>query len=264
VSSVGTTAAAMDSHHSPTYLAHVDRGGAANLSLEWLTGPHCRHPSWSPLSIGALQSPRLITLSLSHHSPPGSASSFPLSDSLSFSTGRGFIAMWKAAARRLVDGALAGSRAARVAQSSPLSVRFRLRLLTMSFRSLPPAEDFFCVCSYSFSRDPSPCPTVIRTRISFPDPSPCFLTRERHAESIPPSERSANFSLGFHVLQTSLGSKNIVGVFYKAGEYADKNPNFVGCVEGALGIRNWLESQGHHYILTDDKEGPNSGQYHFD
>jgi len=63
------------------------------------------------------------------------------------------------------------------------------------------------------------------------------------------------------VLQTSAGSKKIVGVFYKAGEYADKNPNFVGCVEGALGIRGWLESQGHQYIVTNDKEGPNCGQY---
>jgi formate dehydrogenase len=65
------------------------------------------------------------------------------------------------------------------------------------------------------------------------------------------------------VPQTSADSskKKIVGVFYKAGEYADnKNPNFVGCVEGALGIRNWLESQGHHYIVTDDKEGLNSGK----
>lgn len=51
----------------------------------------------------------------------------------------------------------------------------------------------------------------------------------------------------------------IVGVFYKGNEYASLNPNFVGCVEGALGIREWLESQGHHYIVTDDKEGPNSG-----
>ena len=52
-----------------------------------------------------------------------------------------------------------------------------------------------------------------------------------------------------------------MGVFYKANEYAALNPNFVGCVEGALGIRDWLESQGHQYIVTDDKEGPNSGQY---
>lgn len=53
-----------------------------------------------------------------------------------------------------------------------------------------------------------------------------------------------------------------MGVFYKANEYAKLNPNFVGCVEGALGIRDWLESQGHHYIVTDDKEGPDSGLYH--
>ncbi len=52
-----------------------------------------------------------------------------------------------------------------------------------------------------------------------------------------------------------------MGVFYKGGEYADKNPNFVGCVEGALGIREWLESKGHHYIVTDDKEGLNSGKW---
>ena len=47
-----------------------------------------------------------------------------------------------------------------------------------------------------------------------------------------------------------------MGVFYKANEYFTKNPNFVGCVEGALGLRPWLESQGHQYIVTDDKEGP--------
>ncbi|KAE8689326.1 Formate dehydrogenase [Hibiscus syriacus] len=57
-------------------------------------------------------------------------------------------------------------------------------------------------------------------------------------------------------LHASPGSKKIVGVFYKANEYFTKNPNFVGCVEGALGLRQWLESQGHQYIVTDDKDGP--------
>ncbi|XP_042489355.1 formate dehydrogenase, mitochondrial [Macadamia integrifolia] len=57
-------------------------------------------------------------------------------------------------------------------------------------------------------------------------------------------------------LHASPGSKKIVGVFYKANEYASMNPNFVGCVENALGIREWLESKGHQYIVTDDKEGP--------
>jgi formate dehydrogenase len=61
------------------------------------------------------------------------------------------------------------------------------------------------------------------------------------------------------VPQTSAGSKKVVGVFYKGGEYADKNPNFVGCVDSALGIRGWLESKGHRYIVTDDKEGINCG-----
>ncbi|GMI68406.1 formate dehydrogenase [Hibiscus trionum] len=56
-------------------------------------------------------------------------------------------------------------------------------------------------------------------------------------------------------LHASPGSKKIVGVFYKANEYFTKNPNFVGCVEGALGLRQWLESQGHQYIVTDDKDG---------
>lgn len=59
-------------------------------------------------------------------------------------------------------------------------------------------------------------------------------------------------------LHASAGSKKIVGVFYKANEYAAKNPNFVGCLEGSLGIRDWLESQGHQYIVTDDKEGLDS------
>ncbi|KAM0932930.1 putative formate dehydrogenase [Dioscorea sansibarensis] len=57
-------------------------------------------------------------------------------------------------------------------------------------------------------------------------------------------------------LHASPGSKKIVGVFYKAREYSEKNPNFVGCVERGLGIGEWLESQGHQYIVTDDKEGP--------
>lgn len=56
-------------------------------------------------------------------------------------------------------------------------------------------------------------------------------------------------------LHASPGSKKIVGVFYKANEYASMNPNFLGCVENALGIRDWLETQGHQYIVTADKEG---------
>ncbi|KAK1391941.1 Mitochondrial formate dehydrogenase [Heracleum sosnowskyi] len=54
----------------------------------------------------------------------------------------------------------------------------------------------------------------------------------------------------------SAESKKIVGVFYEDNEYASANPSFLGCAENALGIREWLESKGHQYIVTDDKEGP--------
>ena len=62
------------------------------------------------------------------------------------------------------------------------------------------------------------------------------------------------------LLQAPSGKKKIVGVYYKAHEYAEMNPNFLGCAENALGIRNWLESQGHEYIVTDDKEGLDCGK----
>jgi hypothetical protein len=54
------------------------------------------------------------------------------------------------------------------------------------------------------------------------------------------------------------GPKKILGVFFAAHEYA-KNPEFLGCAENALGIREWLESKGHKYVVTSDKDGPNSG-----
>ena len=38
------------------------------------------------------------------------------------------------------------------------------------------------------------------------------------------------------------------------------NPNFLWCVENALGIREWLESKGYQYIVTDDKEGLDCGK----
>jgi len=45
---------------------------------------------------------------------------------------------------------------------------------------------------------------------------------------------------------------------YKGGEAARQEPRLLGTIENQLGIRQWLESQGHEYIVSDDKEGPNS------
>jgi len=53
------------------------------------------------------------------------------------------------------------------------------------------------------------------------------------------------------------GKKKILGVLYKAGEYA-KNPDFLACAENGLGLKDWLKEQGHEYIVTDNKDGDNS------
>ncbi len=42
-------------------------------------------------------------------------------------------------------------------------------------------------------------------------------------------------------------------VLYKAGDAA-KNPDFLGCAENALGLREMLEKDGHTVVVTDDKD----------
>ncbi|KAL4248178.1 Formate dehydrogenase [Abortiporus biennis] len=50
----------------------------------------------------------------------------------------------------------------------------------------------------------------------------------------------------------------VLAVLYKGGEAAKQEPRLLGTVENELGLRSWLESQGHEYLVTDDKEGPSS------
>jgi len=50
----------------------------------------------------------------------------------------------------------------------------------------------------------------------------------------------------------------ILAVLYSGGPAAKEEPRLLGTVENELGLRKWLESKGHEYIVTDDKEGPNS------
>eukprot|EP00850_Spirogloea_muscicola_P003546 SM000014S00334 [mRNA] locus=s14:728401:730941:- [translate_table: standard] len=53
------------------------------------------------------------------------------------------------------------------------------------------------------------------------------------------------------------GSMKIGAVLYKGGEAA-KNPKYLGCVENALGLTDWLKEKGHEFFVTDDKEGDES------
>lgn len=50
----------------------------------------------------------------------------------------------------------------------------------------------------------------------------------------------------------------VLAVLYTGGAAAHNQPKMLGALENALGLRSWLESQGHTYVVTDDKEGPNS------
>ncbi|KAI5890690.1 uncharacterized protein SCHCODRAFT_02632611 [Schizophyllum commune H4-8] len=50
----------------------------------------------------------------------------------------------------------------------------------------------------------------------------------------------------------------VLAVLYKGLEAARQEPRLLGTVENQLGISSWLKSQGHEFIVTDDKEGPNS------
>jgi formate dehydrogenase len=45
---------------------------------------------------------------------------------------------------------------------------------------------------------------------------------------------------------------------YDGGEHASQQPGLLGTTENELGIRKWLESQGHTLVTTSDKEGPDS------
>jgi len=41
-------------------------------------------------------------------------------------------------------------------------------------------------------------------------------------------------------------------------EHAKEQPELLGTTENELGIRKWLEDQGHELVTTSDKEGENS------
>ncbi|OAL37220.1 formate dehydrogenase [Fonsecaea nubica] len=50
----------------------------------------------------------------------------------------------------------------------------------------------------------------------------------------------------------------ILSVLYDGGEHAKQQPRLLGTTENELGLRKWLENQGHTLVTTSDKEGPNS------
>lgn len=50
----------------------------------------------------------------------------------------------------------------------------------------------------------------------------------------------------------------ILAVLYTAGKYGEEQPRLLGTVENKLGIADWLKQQGHEFIVTADKDSPDS------
>ncbi|KAK4138630.1 hypothetical protein BT67DRAFT_476590 [Trichocladium antarcticum] len=50
----------------------------------------------------------------------------------------------------------------------------------------------------------------------------------------------------------------VLAVLYDGGIHAEQVPELLGTTENELGIRKWLEDQGHTLVTTSDKDGENS------
>jgi len=45
---------------------------------------------------------------------------------------------------------------------------------------------------------------------------------------------------------------------FQGGKHAHDEPKLLGTTENELGIRKWIEEQGHTLVTTSDKEGESS------
>ncbi|KAL4871992.1 hypothetical protein BDV12DRAFT_193789 [Aspergillus spectabilis] len=69
----------------------------------------------------------------------------------------------------------------------------------------------------------------------------------------------ANYTPGSRMLTASANLQGkVLMVLYDGGSHAKDQPGLLGTTENELGIRKWLEDQGHTVVTTSDKEGENS------
>ncbi|KIY49087.1 NAD-dependent formate dehydrogenase [Fistulina hepatica ATCC 64428] len=50
----------------------------------------------------------------------------------------------------------------------------------------------------------------------------------------------------------------VVAILYKGFQAAVQEPRLLGTTENSLGLKAWLNSLGHEFVVSDDKEGSNS------
>lgn len=64
--------------------------------------------------------------------------------------------------------------------------------------------------------------------------------------------------LQYQAFYTQSRGYKIVCALYPGGESGRKNHRILGCLENGLGLRSWIEGQGHKFVVTSDKDGDNS------
>ncbi|GAA5825666.1 hypothetical protein JCM5353_007527 [Sporobolomyces roseus] len=50
----------------------------------------------------------------------------------------------------------------------------------------------------------------------------------------------------------------ILAILYDGGKHAQEQPKLLGTTENALGLKDWAKKKGFEFIVTSDKEGPDS------
>ncbi len=59
-------------------------------------------------------------------------------------------------------------------------------------------------------------------------------------------------------MDSNTKSRNLLIPLSQGHEHAREVPEMLGTTENELGLRKWLEEQGHTLVTTSDKEGENS------
>ncbi len=59
-------------------------------------------------------------------------------------------------------------------------------------------------------------------------------------------------------MDSNTESPNLLIPLSQGHEHAREVPEMLGTTENELGLRKWLEEQGHTLVTTSDKEGENS------
>ncbi|TID19982.1 formate dehydrogenase [Venturia nashicola] len=74
-----------------------------------------------------------------------------------------------------------------------------------------------------------------------------------------PSIAPSKLSFGARTLTATANRQGkVLLVLYDGGVHAEQEPKLLGTTENELGIRKWIEEQGHTLVTTSDKEGDGS------